>query len=334
MPSQPDTAGPNVRDHTLVRSRPAQQSHHNPADVPSSFWSVVVDTADAVRRKFGLKELASLAAAYFCMSLLFQRAAGERLNSQEFLTVLFAFWGLFLQLRLMDDLADMADDRDGRFSSDSRYSKLAMGLALAVTSVAIVLLSRTLAALSVFVLAFGVALLGEFHAKRRIDAATSKNQIGLLHWLSLAALYEGAPLLMFLYPMAAWQSPPRISVAPQYQLLIALLFWSAYEFWKYSRHVTHPQWNSYGFEWTGTRRVLLSILILSQMIGGALAFVALVPWKFVFAHVALCGVFGVLVFLGKVETSGDHPVSGLMRHIGILFVAALEFEVLLVAYFF
>jgi hypothetical protein len=334
--TQPDTAGSNVRDRAFVQIQPVPQSMdaQNPAGVPWSFWSLIVETADAVRRKFGLKELASLAAVYFCMSLLFQRATSEWLGALEFLTVLLAFWGLFLQLRLMDDLADMVSDCDGRSSPGSRHVKLAMGLALAVTSIAIVLLSRTLAARSMFLLAFGAALLGEFLVKRRIDVATSKNRIGLLHWLSLAALYEGAPLLIFLYPMLAWQSPSRPRMGVHHQLLVALLFWSAYEFWKYSRHVTHPQWNTYGFGWTGTRLVLLGILVLSQAIGGALAFVALVPREFIFAHATLCWVFGALLFLGQVETRGDLAVCRLMRHIGILFVTALEFEVLLVACFF
>jgi hypothetical protein len=114
------------------------------------------------------------------MFLLFQRAAGERVTAPEFLTGLLAFWGLFFELRLMDDLADMANDWDGQSSPDSRHRKLAMGVALAVTSIATFLLSRTFAAQSVFLLAFGAALLGEFSIKRRIDAATSKNRIGLL----------------------------------------------------------------------------------------------------------------------------------------------------------
>jgi hypothetical protein len=335
VPSEPEMAGPNARDRALVQIRPTSRSmdDHLPAGVPSSFWSLVVDTADALRRKFGLKELASLAAAYSCISLLFQRAAGERVTTPEFLTGLLAFWGLFFELRLMDDLADMANDWGGPSSPNSRHRKLAMGVTLAVTSIATFLLSRTFAAQAVFLVAFGAALLGEFLIKKKIDAASSEGRIGLFRWVSLATLYEGAPLLIFLYPMLSWQSP-NVSVAPQSQLLIALFFWSGYEFWKYSRHVTHPQWNTYGFGWTGTRLVLLGILVLSQTIVGALAFVALFPRESIFVHAALCCVVGVLVFLRQVRTTDELAVSGLMPYIGILFATALEFEVLLAYYFF
>jgi hypothetical protein len=171
-------------------------------------------------------------------------------------------------------------------------------------------------------------LIGDLGFKSKMSTSTASRIVQIGRWVGLAFFYEGAPFLIFLYVYHAWQDASGSSLSVVAQLTMATIFWAGYEFWKYSRHLTRPDWNSYELPWQVTRRFLVGILCLSlgsQI--GAWWFAHLSMWFLVYA-IALCSTFGALLwFLTPTSRSSRSALLGYLFIVGMnvgLLVATLQ----------
>ncbi len=172
-------------------------------------------------------------------------------------------------------------------------------------------------------------LVGDLGFKSKMSTDTAPGPAALYRWVGLALFYEGAPFLMFLYVYYAWRHSSAISLTVAAQLTITTIFWAGYEFWKYSRHITRPDWSSYGLPWQITRRYLVGILAISFASQIITWRIALLPIWFALYASVLCGSFGALLWLlsptsqtSRTATLGYLFIVGM--NVGLL-AATLEF---------
>ncbi|WP_218920376.1 PEP/pyruvate-binding domain-containing protein [Lentzea guizhouensis] len=234
-------------------------------------------------------------------------AAGTRLAPVPVLLGGLTFVLLFFFLRLVDDV----DDGD------------APGLrgGLVVVACAVVLLNlHDLPALAVAGGACAAALIAPLLPRR-----------GVTHPVVLFVVYEVAPLLVLGYGAVTTGASPTVAVGA------AVLLWSAYEYWKFTRKLDVADYRPFGL---GPRGRLVAAVVLSAVavVAAVVLAVAAAPWGFRWrsrcsprsggrAEVAAGGAARSAVVVGDDVRAGRRPGRpGLVRGVGSAGVAVVTRE--------
>ncbi|MGI5500136.1 hypothetical protein [Lentzea sp. CA-135723] len=201
---------------------------------------------------------------------------------------------LFLFLRLVDD-------------HDDGEADLRAGLAV-VACLVLLLNLHDLQALAVAGGACAAALAAPLLPRR-----------GVTHPVVLFVAYEVAPLLVFGYGAVTAGAPPMVAAGA------AVLLWSAYEYWKFSRKLDEPGYVPFGLGLGGrlvAAAVLAGVAVLASV---GLAVVGAVPW-------VLPVLVGAIAagWVGSVRSWWRSGRRGAEWWSGLTFVLAVDLVVLLV----
>ncbi|RDI34587.1 hypothetical protein [Lentzea flaviverrucosa] len=156
------------------------------------------------------------------------------------------FVSLFVFLRLVDDLDDGAADAAG----------LRAGM-VAVAAAVVLLNLHDLPALALAGGACAAALAAPFLPRH-----------GIKHPVVLFVAYEVAPLLVLGYGGVTAGAPPMVAVGA------AVVLWSAYEYWKFTRKLDEPDYRPFGLG-LGARLVAAVALSAAGVVAAA---VVAAPW--------------------------------------------------------
>jgi hypothetical protein len=285
---------------------------------------------DYFRRKVGALGILVIGATFWCNYAVYQRISGVSSIALQAVGGLTTFYLMFLQLRLIDDLADLDSDlRNALRPLPVRGRTLRSGLlaGLGATIMAVALLNQALITCSIALLAVFMMLLSDLVLKKRIGSAVATSAWTVAtRWLTLVIFYEGAPFLIFLYVYYAWASSSGTVVSPKVYLVVTTLFWTGYEFWKYSRHIVRPDWNSYRVEWAATRSALFVILVISFICQAYLARFAGLPETFAYYAAGFCAAFAGLLWRWSPDDAASR--GHLRKHVGILYLVGLDIGLL------
>lgn len=185
---------------------------------------------------------------------------------------------LFLQLRLADDLADLAHDLPADTAAADRQAARRWFVgAIILTCLAVVALNIAWPKAAAAAMAsMTLAVLTPLVLKRVLR----ENR------LLLAPCYEAAPLLVFIYGYVLWsEATGRHSPAPVVAGMV-LTLWAGYEFWKFSRKVGQDAYQPYGFG-PSALRVTLLLLLAASAAGDLLIAVGAGLSPFFFAYSCL-----------------------------------------------
>lgn len=168
---------------------------------------------------------------------------------------------LFVQLRLIDDLDDL--DRD-----HAAQDREALGRRLRLTLPCVLALLFALnagrgAALAAVAVGSALSYLGPFVVKRALPPRPV--------FLGLAFLvFEGAPASFFAYVYVYWLESAPSSTA-RLGASVTVVFWLAYEFWKFSRKAHLVAFQPYFLGARGLRKALTALLACAAAANLALA---------------------------------------------------------------
>jgi hypothetical protein len=226
-----------------------------PANAPS-IWKRLPLRAEAL----------ALACAFICCTALFERMAGFAKLGQAFRAGgLASFLLLFVQVRIADDLDDLKRDYPGQTENAIRRRRAA---------------ARKLLFLALFLLG-ALVLLNAHHPRALASAAVATaltwNAPFIFKRLFPKQLflgffvYEAVPASIFAYSYFSF--PQMLPLDTVGVAAVVGLFWTGYEFWKFSRKAQLPAMQPY-FLRPGQVRVVLSGLLilsgaLSLLVGGA-----------------------------------------------------------------
>ncbi|MBF9129927.1 hypothetical protein I0C86_13280 [Plantactinospora sp. S1510] len=158
---------------------------------------------------------------------------------------------LFVQLRLVDDIDDFhRDAATDRSPAAGRRSHLQAGL-VATIGLTVLLTMRHWPALLTALAATAAMLL----APRVVNHPRLPG-----HRILLPIVYEGAPLLIMVYAYAGWRTYADSAASPVLVFGVTGLYWTAYEFWKFSRKLDDAGYRPYGLGPRG-RLVALAVLL-------------------------------------------------------------------------
>jgi len=269
----------------------------------------------------------AIAVTFLCGYGLYGRAAGTVTLPSGFALALLTFFILFIQLRLVDDLADKDLQHNGgaQVATGGGVEKPgALWAALGATICAVVAVNHDWAALAVAFLALGATLVADLGLKRTIRMHQGSSiMLRAAHWAALLILYEGAAFLIFLYLYYSWLAITHIRLPTSLVLAVTAAFWSQYEFWKYSRHFSRPDWQTYDASIEHTRLALIGIVTVSLFAQIALYRLVSLPALYLIYSVTLCGVFILWVFFCS-ATEGLRRAQRWWRdNMGLLFVAGV-----------
>jgi hypothetical protein len=218
---------------------------------------------------------------------------------------------LFLQLRLVDDIAD----------NESCISTRNLWYGVLATIIVLAILNNG-GALALFAISStALMLFTTFVLRPLLDSGTSNNPISTgVGWkdLVLAFAYEGTHFVMVAYLYIQWASASRRHLQLKEILQVITLFWIAFEFWKYSRGATRLGWSPYNLSWGRMRYALVALLTLSfaiqlTMLEGLLLGIGYKTY--------LIAVFCFFLYLclWAFRNSADVKAGFLRRRMGVLF---------------
>jgi hypothetical protein len=191
-------------------------------------------SVDSVRRavfRLPLGSQVAIAIAFVCSYLAYGRIAGHAAPAGWILaTGIASFLVLFVQLRLVDDLDDLERDHPvGRWGASRRsalQARLVMGLVACMAAIALLNAAR-LDGLIAAAVATALTLAGPFGFKRLFPTRLAFGSI----------VFEGAPLSIFAYIYFFWRDAGGVRLSLVALACVGGLFWTGYEFWKFSRKV-------------------------------------------------------------------------------------------------
>ncbi len=263
-----------------------------------------------------------IAGAFLCSCLLYGCIADHcTVPGWSLLGGVATFFALFVQLRLIDDLDDL--DRDypaGQCTGASRSAIRARLLAsLAVCAMLITLLNLDKRqALGAAAAATALAFAAPFGFKRMFPRSLA---VGSL-------LFEGAPCLIFAYCYFFWRDAGGAALPFAAAASVTGLFWTGYEFWKFSRKVHTSAMQPYFLSPRGIRAALNALLVLALIANLALARFA--GLSEIYTTYALALPLAWLMWLNASWPGADGESKGMRRPLwaGMSFVGALELGLL------
>ncbi len=229
--------------------------------------SILSGVVRYVHHRFPMQTLGvAIIFAFSCGYAMYGRISGHQTVSVGTFTSALTQLVLFLQLRLIDDIADFPDDAHGTQPDASLlgYSRNQLCYGLIATVIFIVLLNAASPLAAAVALAgTGLAVVGTFVLKPALTPAGSQatHTAGSARSNGvLAVFFEGAPFVMLLYGYLQWSLITGSKVESIDAVAVTGCFWAQYEYWKYSRAMERPGWAPYGLTWRAARLVLVGIL--------------------------------------------------------------------------
>ncbi|OLF15947.1 hypothetical protein [Actinophytocola xanthii] len=219
---------------------------------------------------------------------------------------------LFLQLRLVDDIDDL--EQDGGAAGHTRSGLTYGWLTVVVGIVALNLLYPP--ALGGALAAVALTVLTPFWVKRRLTTRR----------VPLAVCYETIPLVVMAYPVLFWLSEGGVAPAAAPTAAVVVLFWAAYEFWKFSRKAPDLDYRPYRLGRDGVRAVLLALLCCAAACVATIVVTLPVTWFFIIYQSVL---LGLLIAWTAGEWAMAPPAARASRLARALGLAGLIYAVLL-----
>jgi len=263
-----------------------------------------------------------IAGAFLCSYLLYGRIGGDNTTlGWNLLGGIGSFVTLFVQLRLIDDLDDLERDHPA-----SKYNPLQRSA----------LRARLLASLAACATLISILNFSKWHALMAAAAATALAYMAPFGFKRLfprglvagSLVFEGAPFLIFTYCYFFWRDAGGRQLRSVAAACVAGLFWTGYEFWKFSRKVHIAAMQPYFLSPRGIRAALNALLVLALAANLALARFAGLSETYATYAVALP--LAWMVWLNASWPPGASEQSGIRRPLwaGMTFVGALELGLL------
>jgi hypothetical protein len=264
----------------------------------------------------------AIAGAFLCSYLLYGRVAGDGAAfSWSVIGGVGSFIALFAQLRLIDNLDDLERDHPAAQCTAAWRSALRVRLLAGVAACVVFIATLNLAqvhALMAAAAATALAFAAPFAFKRLFPRSLV---VGFL-------VFEGAPFLIFAYCYFFWRDAggpalPFVAVA-----CVAGLFWTGYEFWKFSRKVHTAAMQPYFLSPGGIRAALNVFLVLALAANLALARYAGLSEGYATYATALPLAWLVWLNASWARAAGAQGRIRPPHWAGMTFVAALELGLL------
>jgi hypothetical protein len=286
-----------------------------------------------VQRTFTLPRVLVIGLTFCSLYFLYQRTSGasDPLRWSDAWPGLATFYLLFLQLRLVDDIADVDVDHHPRTPvRNLRRVRRSLWGGLLLATIVVALLNRDRLSLAVALSALACMLATYLGFKTKARGSEAQGGLRTLGGFLLSAAYEVAPFLMFLYVYFSWAALSNRSLSIPVPLVFTAVFWAGYEFWKYSR-ATSLKGDARGFAAAEPRVVLVAILCISFVSQLAAYWLARLPSSYPFYASALCLGFAVILWRSKSGSGGRDAANPWRARSGLLFVVALNLGLLVAA---
>jgi hypothetical protein len=263
-----------------------------------------------------------IAGAFLCSYLLYGRIAGDSAAlGWSLLGGIGTLIALFAQLRLIDDLDDLERDYPPAQRMAAWRSALRARLLASVAACMVFIATLNFArghALMAAAAATALAFAAPFGFKRLFPRSLA---VGFL-------VFEGAPFLIFAYCYFFWRDAGGPALPFVAAACVAGLFWTGYEFWKFSRKVHTAVMQPYFLSPRGIRAALNGYLVLALAANLLLARFARLSEAYTAYATALP--LAWLVWLNASWAKAARAQSGIRRPCwaGMTFVAALELGLL------
>jgi hypothetical protein len=213
-----------------------------------------------------VSQMLPIVGAFVCSLLAYARIGGDgSALGWSICRGIACFVLLFAQLRFIDDLDDLDRDHpDGECSAARRATlrrRLAASLAACIGLIVVLDVGRPHALL----LAAAATVLGfaaPFAFKRLFPRSLG---IGFF-------VFEGVPFLIFAYAYGFWRDASGVDLHPAITMCVSGLFWTAYEFWKFSRKAHTTAMQPYFLAPHDIRAALNGLLVLALVLDVSLAF--------------------------------------------------------------
>ena len=288
----------------------------------SRFVVPVIALCRALLRVQLASQAVPIAGAFLCSYLLYGRIAGEGTALDwSLLGGLGSFIALFVELRLIDDLDDLERDCPvGEYTAARRSAlraRLLTSLATCMTLITVLNFAKW-HALMAAAAATALAFAAPFGFKRLFPRSLA---VGSL-------VFEGAPFLIFAYCYFFWRDADGSELRFVAAFCVAGLFWTGYEFWKFSRKVHTAAMQPYFLSPRGIRAALNALLVLALAANVALARFAELSDAYTTYAIALPLAWFVWVNASWPIATSEQ--SGIRRPLwaGMTFVGALELGLL------
>lgn len=313
------SASPSGRPMLSTDAQPSMERNATPVSELRAFFT----------RRFPLHTLGpAIAVTYVVMWRIFDARLGRVTLSVKALPGLATFAVLFVSLRIVDDLYDLDEDASAQGLSDAvvRLRGRWMRMALAVSGLAVILLNREPAPRVVAFAAFLLAWATPFAIHPWVWGERSRAvaaEVSLRNGM-MALCYEGTHGLLISYVYRAWCAANGVELDAVTSTATTVCFWCAYEFWKYARYATKPDWKPYGFSARQVQVALACFLLLCATAQVILVTMLPLPlWHL--ASIALC-VGGILFWLLSIEPGRTQcsRVAFASKFLGLGFIAALD----------
>jgi hypothetical protein len=285
-----------------------------------------VAAVDALRRAVLrvplVRQAVPIAGAFLCSYLLYGRIAGDSATpGWNLLGGIVTLLALFAQLRLVDDLDDLERDHPAGQCSPARRSalriRLIAGIVACMTLIVILNFTRWHALIAAAI-ATALTFAGPFGLKRLFPRALALGSV----------VFEGAPFLIFAYCYFFWRDAGGAALPFVAAASVAGLFWTGYEFWKFSRKVHTAAMQPYFLSPRGIRASLNAYLVLALATNLALARFAGLSDAYT-AYAAALPLAWLAWLNASWPTAASEP-GGIRRPLwaGMTFVGALELGLL------
>lgn len=264
-----------------------------------------------------------IAGAFLCSYLLYGRLAGESTGLDwRVLGGIVSFIALFAQLRLIDDLDDLERDHPAGQCTAARRSalrtRLLAGLATCMTLIIILNFAKG-RALMAAAAATALGLAAPFGFKRLFPRSLA---VGSL-------VFEGAPFIVFAYCYFFWRDLGGRELPLAAAGCVAVLFWTAYQFWKFSRKVHTTAMQPYFLSPHGIRAALTALLVLALAANLALARCAGLSNAYAIYAAALPLAWLIWLNASWPAAASERRSTDRPLWAGMTFVGTLEFGLLL-----
>jgi len=266
----------------------AQQGLQGAELEATGFNGVLGAVQTYLSERFPVSHAGAVLSGYMCCYLLYGQAHGHQVFQWETVVGGVTVVLLALFLRMVDDIEDLREDiRTGRFSfgdggrSHLRGLILGGGATMALAAVLNATCSLGMLAASVGVAVWCPAVL----VIKKTAAAKSLQYF----------VVETGPAVFLLYSYVVWTEASDGSVPLMAVVAIVGLFWTAFQFWSFTRKLGTENWSPWGLSVSETRSALIGLLALAALCSVLIAHYAHLTLGYSLYGLALSAVFISLV---------------------------------------
>lgn len=303
----------------------AQQGFQRAGLETVGFGGVLRAVRTYVSERFPVSQAGAVLSAYVCCYLLYGKAHGYQVF--RWVTVVGGMTVVMLALvrRIIDDVDDLPEDiRTGRFSFVDDGRRRFRGLIFGgVTATALAGVLNATCSLGLLAASVGVAawfLVAMVIVKRTMVAKSRTLQY---------IVGETCSAVFLLYSYVVWTEAAGGSLPTIAVIAIVGLFWTAFQFWGFTRKMGAGDWAPWGLTVGEIRPVLIVFLTLAAVFSVLIAHYAHLPVGYLLYGLALSGVFVALVLRWWLQLPAREPERVGAFWAGMPFGVAVEAGVLI-----